>query len=228
MKERQAGSDRAGVWAGVLAAAAGEIAASPSRRGRSPSSGLARGLVDVSPAMLVDGGVALVGKADKPGLVAIATGISAAAAAAGGALASRSVALGAATAVAPQVLGGLLALRQGDASPSGTATATAVGGVVAAGAIAPIRPVPRLAVVAVAAAAVGAAAADRRSRRRDATALRHRVHIPQPARALPPIPDGGTGRARGVRRCSSPPATSRSSTSPSPSHASTSTHGSSN
>jgi hypothetical protein len=55
---------RAGFLAGLLAAAAGEIAASATRRGRSPSSGLIRGLVDTTPAMLVDGGVALVGRAD--------------------------------------------------------------------------------------------------------------------------------------------------------------------
>jgi hypothetical protein len=55
---------RAGPLAGLLAAAAGELTVSATRRGRSPSSGLARGLVDASPAMLVDGGVALVGRAE--------------------------------------------------------------------------------------------------------------------------------------------------------------------
>jgi hypothetical protein len=59
-------ASRTGLLAGLVAAAAGEITASATRRGRSPSSGLARGLVDASPAMLVDGGVALVGRADKP------------------------------------------------------------------------------------------------------------------------------------------------------------------
>ena len=49
---------RVGLLAGLLAAAAGEITASATRRGRSPSSGLARGLVDAAPAVLVDGGVA--------------------------------------------------------------------------------------------------------------------------------------------------------------------------
>ncbi len=125
MKNLLTAGARAGIWAGLLATAAGEITASSSRRGRSPSSGLARGLVDISPAMLVDGGVALVGQADKPGLVAIATSVSATAAATGGALASRSTALGAATAAAPHALGGLLALRHGDASTTGTAAATA-------------------------------------------------------------------------------------------------------
>src|SRR3954451_7100513 len=91
---------RAGMLAGLLAADAGEIAASTTRRGRSPSSGLARGLVDVSPAMLVDGGVALVGQAERPGLVALAPSARPAAAAAGAALAPRSAVVGAATAAA--------------------------------------------------------------------------------------------------------------------------------
>src|SRR4051812_45210073 len=104
---------RAGLLAGLLAAAAGEITASATLRGRSPPSGLARGLVDVSPAMLVDGGVALVGRADKPGLAVLAAGASGLAAAAGGALAGRRPLLGAAVAAAPHALGGGLALRRG-------------------------------------------------------------------------------------------------------------------
>ncbi len=198
MKNRLATGARAGIWAGLLAAAAGEITASATRRGRSPSSGLARGLVDVSPAMLVDGGVALVGRADKPGLVAIATSLSAAAAAAGGSLASRSATAGAVTAAAPHALGGLLALRHGDASPTGTAAAGAASVLVAAAAIAPMRPSPRLAVAAVTAAAASAIAADRRSRRRGATELRDRAQLPVPARALPPLPCRDAGPPAGI------------------------------
>ncbi len=194
MMEGLATSARAGLWAGLLATAAGEITASTTGRGRSPASGLARGLVDVSPAMLVDGGVALVGQADKPGLIAIATGVSAGAAVAGGALAPRSAMLGAATAAAPHALGGLLALRHGDASTTGTAAATAAGVAVASAAIAPLRPAPRLAMAAVAAAAYAAVGADRRARRRGAAELRGRVVLPTPSRALPPAPAGEVSR----------------------------------
>jgi hypothetical protein len=116
---------RAGLVAGLLAAAAGELTASATRRGRSPSSGLARGLVDVAPAALVDGGVALVGRADKLGLAVLAAGAGGLAAALGGDLADRRPLLGAAVAAVPHVLGGSLALRRGDASPRGTATAAA-------------------------------------------------------------------------------------------------------
>ena len=198
MKERLAVRPNVGIWAGVLATAAGEIVASSTRRGRSPSSGLARGLVDVSPAMLVDGGVALVGQADKPGLLAIATSASAAAAAAGGALASRRSVLAAATAAAPHALGGYLALRHGDASATGTAAATAASVAVATAAIAPMRVAPRLAVATVATAAVGAVAADRLARRRGAAELRDRARLPSPAKALPPVPAGGASRSQGV------------------------------
>ena len=104
---------RVGLLAGLLAAAAGEITASATRRGRSPSSGLARGLVDAAPAVLVDGGVALVGRADKPGLAVLAAGATGLAAATGGVLAGRRPVLGGAVAALPHVLGGCLALRPG-------------------------------------------------------------------------------------------------------------------
>ncbi len=198
MKERLATSARAGLWAGLLATAAGEVTASTTRRGRSPASGLARGLVDLSPAMLVDGGVALVGQADKPGLMAIATSVSALAAGGGGALASRSAVLGAATAAAPHALGGLLALRHGDASTAGTAAATAVGVAVAGAAIAPVRAAPGAAMAAVAGAAVGAVAVDRWARRRDAAELRDRATLPAPARALPLLPATDETRSPGI------------------------------
>ncbi|HEU5037305.1 MAG TPA: hypothetical protein VFT70_09880 [Nocardioides sp.] len=198
MKDHLTAGTRAGVWAGLLATAAGEIAASATRRGRSPASGLARGMVDASPAMLVDGGVALVGQADKPGLVAIATSASAAAAGAGAALASRSAALGAATAAAPHALGGLLALRHGDASTPGTAAATAAGVVVATAAIAPVRLAPRVAIASAAAAGAAAVAANRSALRRAATELRDRAKLPSPARRLPPLPTDERTRPRGV------------------------------
>ena len=198
MNDRLAAGARVGFWAGLFATAAGEITASTTRSGRSPSSGLARGMVDVSPAMLVDGGVALVGQADKPGLVAIATSASAAAALGGAALASRSPALGAATAAAPHALGGLLALRHGDASVSGTAAATAAGVAVAAAAIAPVKPARRVAVAAALAAGVAAAAADRRARHRAATDLRERVKLPKPARALSPVPVNDRSAPAGI------------------------------
>ncbi|MGY2082493.1 molybdopterin-dependent oxidoreductase [Blastococcus sp. SYSU DS0539] len=178
---------RTGLLAGLLAAAAGEIAASATRRGRSPSSGLARGLVDASPAMLVDGGVALVGRADKPGLAVLAAGASGIAAAAGGTLADRRPVLGAAVAAAPHAVGGYLALRRGDASARDTAAATATGIVTAAAAVAPL-PVPPPAVLAAAAAATGAVvAADRRARRRGAVALHDQVTLPTPVRSLLPV-----------------------------------------
>src|SRR3954447_13085269 len=113
MTARRISAPRAGrarLVAGLLAAASGELTASATRRGRSPSSGLARGLVDASPAMLVDGGVALVGTADKPGLAVLAATANGVAAAGGAALAGRRPLLGLVTAAAPQVLGGVLAL----------------------------------------------------------------------------------------------------------------------
>ncbi|WP_347059879.1 molybdopterin-dependent oxidoreductase [Blastococcus sp. HT6-30] len=189
---------RTGLLAGLLAAAAGEIAASATGRGRSPSSGLARGLVDASPAMLVDGGVALVGRADKPGLAVLAAGASGLAAAAGGALAGRRPVLGAAVATAPHAVGGYLALRRGDASARDTAAATAAGMLAAAAAVAPLR-VPRSAVLAAAATATGAVvAADRRARRRGAAALRDRVALPTPVRPLPPVSAADAAPQTGV------------------------------
>ncbi|MGY1748677.1 molybdopterin-dependent oxidoreductase [Modestobacter sp. SYSU DS0511] len=175
-----------GLLAGLLAAAAGEVTATATLRGRSPSSGLARGLVDAVPAMLVDGGVALVGRADKPGLAVLAAGTSGLLAAAGGTLARRRPLLGAAMAAAPHALGGYLAVRRGDASARDTAIATAAGMLTAATAVAPM-PVRPPAVVA-AAAAVTVVAAGRRSRRRAAAALRDRVPVPAPAQPLPPVP----------------------------------------
>lgn len=118
---------RVGLFAGLLATAAGQLAASATARGRAPASGLARGLVDAAPGMLVDGGVALVGRADKAGLAVIATGVGGVAAVAGAALAPRRPALGAAVAVAPHAAGGLLALRHGDASRRDTVVAAACG-----------------------------------------------------------------------------------------------------
>jgi DMSO/TMAO reductase YedYZ molybdopterin-dependent catalytic subunit len=188
----------AGARAGLLATAVGEITASTSRRGRSPSSGLARGLVDLSPAQLVDGGVALVGRADKPGLVAIAAGASAAAAATGAALAPRSAVLGTATAAAPHALGGYLALRHRDASTSGPLAAAAAGVLLAALATAPVRPPLRLRTATVVAAAVAGVAADRLARRRDSRELHERVALPVPARPLPPAPAGDATRPPGV------------------------------
>jgi len=171
---------RVGLLAGLLAAAAGEITASATRRGRSPSSGLARGLVDAAPAVLVDGGVALVGRADKPGLAVLAAGASGLAAATGGSLAGRRPVLGAAVAALPHALDGCLALRRGDASARDTGVATAAGTLIAAGAVVPL-PVRPPAVLAAAAAATGAVVAvDRRARRRGAAALRDRVRLPAP------------------------------------------------
>jgi DMSO/TMAO reductase YedYZ molybdopterin-dependent catalytic subunit len=148
--------------------------------------------------MLVDGGVALVGQADKPGLVVIAASVSGAAAAAGGALASRNAVLGAATAAFPHALGGLLALKHGDASTSGTAAATAAGVLVATAAIAPARPAPRIAIAAAAAAAAVAVANDRRARRRAAAELCERVKLPLPTRALAPNCAGEAGQPPGI------------------------------
>ncbi|HET8717927.1 MAG TPA: hypothetical protein VFM50_09265, partial [Nocardioidaceae bacterium] len=107
---------RVGLVAGLVATAAGQVVATATARGRAPASGLARGLVDAAPGALVDGGVALVGRADKAGLAAIATGVNGLAAVAGAALAARSPALGVAVAAAPHAAGGWLALRHGDAS----------------------------------------------------------------------------------------------------------------
>jgi DMSO/TMAO reductase YedYZ molybdopterin-dependent catalytic subunit len=179
---------RAGLPAGLLAAAVGEITASATGRGRSPSSGLARGLVDASPAMLVDGGVALVGRADKPGLAVLAAGASGLAAAVGGTLAGRRPLLGAAVATAPHALGGYLAFRRGDTYARDTAAATAAGMLTAATAVAPlpVRPPAMLAAAATGTAAV--VAADRRARRRAAAVLCDRVTLPAPTRPLPPVP----------------------------------------
>ncbi|WP_456598876.1 molybdopterin-dependent oxidoreductase [Blastococcus sp. SYSU DS0616] len=191
---------RTGLLAGLLAAAAGEIAASATRRGRSPSSGLARGLVDAAPAMLVDGGVALVGRADKPGLAVLAAGASGLAAAAGGTVAGRRPLLGAAVAAAPHAVGGYLALRRGDASARDTAAATAAGMFTAAAAVA-VAPltVPPSAVLAAAAGATGAVVAtDRRARRRGAAALRDQVALPTPVRSLPPVPAADAAPQPGV------------------------------
>ncbi|SHN74734.1 DMSO/TMAO reductase YedYZ, molybdopterin-dependent catalytic subunit [Geodermatophilus obscurus] len=189
---------RVGLLAGLLAAAAGEITASTTSRGRSPSSGLARGLVDAAPAVLVDGGVALVGRADKPGLAVLAAGAAGLAAATGGALAGRRPGLGAAVAALPHALGGCLALRRGDASARDTGVATAAGTLVAAAAVAPL-PVRPPAVLAAAAAATGAVVAvDRRARRRGAAALRDRVRLPAPARPLPPVPAAEAAAQEGV------------------------------
>ncbi|WP_448640902.1 molybdopterin-dependent oxidoreductase [Geodermatophilus sp. URMC 63] len=196
---------RIGLLAGLLAAAAGEVTASATRRGRSPSSGLARGLVDASPAMLVDGGVALVGRADKPGLAVLAAGASGLAAAAGGRLAGRRPLLGAAAAGMPHALGGFLALRRGDASRQDTAVAVAAGVLVSATAVAPIRARPRAALTVTAMATGAAVTADRRARRRAATALRGRVQLPAPARPLPPVPAADTAPRPGVASLLSAP-----------------------
>jgi DMSO/TMAO reductase YedYZ molybdopterin-dependent catalytic subunit len=190
-------TSRTGLLAGLLAAAAGEVTASATRRGRSPSSGLARGLVDAAPAVLVDGGVALVGRADKPGLAVLAAGASSLAAAAGGALAGRRPLLGAAVAAVPHALGGCLALRRGDASARDTAAATAAGVLTAATAVAPL-PVRPPAVLAAAVATGAVVAADRRARRRGAAALRDQVTLPAPARPLPPVPAGAAAIEPGV------------------------------
>ncbi|SNR88253.1 DMSO/TMAO reductase YedYZ, molybdopterin-dependent catalytic subunit [Geodermatophilus saharensis] len=197
MTAQRTSRPRIGLLAGLLAAAAGEITASATRRGRSPSSGLARGLVDASPAALVDGGVALVGRADKPGLAVLAAGAGGLAAAAGGALAGRRPLLGAATAAAPHVLGGSLALRRGDASTRDTAAAAAAGLLVAATAVAPLRVRPSVVPVAAAVAAGAVVAADRRARRR-AAGLRDRITLPPPARPLPRPPADAAARQPGL------------------------------
>jgi DMSO/TMAO reductase YedYZ molybdopterin-dependent catalytic subunit len=189
---------RAGLVAGLLAAAAGELTASATQRGRSPSSGLARGLVDVAPAALVDGGVALVGRADKPGLALLAAGAGGLAAALGGELADRRPLLGAAVAAVPHVLGGSLALRRGDASPRDTATAAAAGLLVSAAAVAPLPARARWAPAAVAAATGAVVAADRRARRRATAVLRRGVRLPVPARPLPPVPAADAAPQPGV------------------------------
>ncbi|MGY1682393.1 molybdopterin-dependent oxidoreductase [Geodermatophilus sp. SYSU D01176] len=191
-------TSRTGLLAGLLAAAAGEIAASATGRGRSPSSGLARGLVDAAPAVLVDGGVALVGRADKPGLAVLAAGASSLAAAAGGAVAVRRPLLGAALAAVPHALGGYLALRRGDASARDTAAATAAGTLTAATAVAPLRVRPPAVLAAAAAATSAVVAADRRARRRGAAALRDGVTLPAPTRPLSPIPSSAAAPRPGV------------------------------
>jgi DMSO/TMAO reductase YedYZ molybdopterin-dependent catalytic subunit len=184
-----------GLLAGLLATAAGEVTAAATRRGRSPSSGLARGLVDASPAMLVDGGVALVGTADKPGLAVLAATAGGVAAAGGAALAGRRPVLGLVTAAAPQVLGGVLALRHRDASVRDTLAATGAATLVAAAAVAPARVGPRTTLAAAAAATGAVIAADRGARQRHATVLHDRVRLPAPARLAPPLPaDAGAGR----------------------------------
>ncbi|MGY1636934.1 molybdopterin-dependent oxidoreductase [Geodermatophilus sp. SYSU D00742] len=187
-----------GVLAGLLAAATGELTATATRRGRSPSSGVARGLVDAAPAMLVDGGVALVGRADKPGLAVLAAGASGLAAAAAGTLAGRRPLLGAAVAAAPHALGGYLAVRRGDASARDTAAAAAAGMLTAATAVAPLRVLPSATLAAAAAATGAVVVADRRARRRGAAALRRRVALPVPARALPPVPSADAAPQDGV------------------------------
>src|SRR4051794_22482936 len=188
-------ANHAGLLAGVLATAAGEVTAAATRRGRSPSSGLARGLVDASPAMLVDGGVALVGTADKPGLAVLAATASGAAAAGGAALAGRRPLLGLVTAAAPQVLGGVLALRHRDASVRDTLAATTAAALVAATATIPVRVGPRTTFAAAAAATGAGIAADRGGRRRHAAVLRDRVRLPAPARPAPSLPaDADAGR----------------------------------
>ena len=189
---------RLGLLGGLLATGAGEVAAAGTRRGRSPSSGLARGLVDAAPAMLVDGGVALVGTADKPGLALISAGIGGAAAAGGAAVAGRRPLLGVAASVAPQLLGGLLALRHRDASARDTIVATAAAALVAATATAPIRVGPRTTFAATVAATGAVVAADRRARRRHAAALRQRVRLPAPAHRLPPVPTDAAARQLGM------------------------------
>lgn len=181
---------QAGLLAGLLAAAAGEITASLTRRGRSPSSGLARGMVDVSPAMVVDGAVALVGRADKPGLAALAAGASALTAATGRTMASRRPLLGAAVAAAPHAAGGVLAVRHRDASTTDTAAATVAGMLVAAAAVAPLRVQPSTALATAAVTGGAVVAADRYARRRDRDLLRRKATLPTPARALPPVPRG--------------------------------------
>ncbi|QNN51834.1 molybdopterin-dependent oxidoreductase [Nocardioides mesophilus] len=198
MADHTPGLGRTGLLAGLLAVAAGEITASMTRHGRSPASGLARGLVDVAPAMLVDGGVALVGRADKPGLAALATGASGLAAATGGALAAHRPLLGNAVAAAPHALGGYLAVRRGDASTADTAAAAAVAMLVAATATTPLRVRPRAVLAGTAATAVAVVAADRHARRRSAALLRERVTLPAPARPLPPVPAGVADPQPGV------------------------------
>ncbi len=189
---------RVGLLAGLLAAAAGEITASATRRGRSPSSGLARGLVDAAPAVLVDGGVALVGRADKPGLAVLAAGATGLAAATGGVLAGRRPVLGGAVAALPHVLGGCLALRRGDAAARDTAAAAAAGTLVAATAVVPLAVRPPAVLAAAAAATRAVVAADRRARHRDAAALRELVRLPAPARPLPPVPAADAAPRDGV------------------------------
>ncbi|MGY1641259.1 molybdopterin-dependent oxidoreductase [Geodermatophilus sp. SYSU D00703] len=189
---------RAGLLAGLLAVAAGELTASASRRGRSPSSGLARGLVDVAPAVLVDGGVALVGRADKPGLAVLAAGAGGLAGAVGGSLGGRRPVLGAIVAALPHTLGGSLALRRGDGSLRDTAAATAAGLLVSTTAVAPLRVRPRTVLATTAAATTAVLVADRRARRRAAAALREQVTLPAPARPLPPVPAAAAARQPGV------------------------------
>ncbi|MFC4786314.1 molybdopterin-dependent oxidoreductase [Nocardioides sp. MAHUQ-72] len=198
MTHRPAPAGRVGLLAGLMAAAAGEITASTTGHGRSPVSGLARGLVDLAPAALVDGGVALVGTADKPGLVAIATGASGLTAAAGASVATRRPMLGAAMAAAPHAVGGILAQRKGDASARDTATATAAGVLVAATAVAPLRIRTPLALVAATATAAAAVATDRRARRQDEANLRNRVQLPAPAHPLPELPGDAASPYAGV------------------------------
>jgi DMSO/TMAO reductase YedYZ molybdopterin-dependent catalytic subunit len=183
---------RVGLVAGLVATAAGQVVAATSARGRAPASGLARGLVDAAPGALVDGGVALVGHADKAGLAAIATGVNGLAAVAGAALATRSPALGVVAAAAPHAAGGLLALRHGDASRRGTLLATLSGMALAATAVAPVRVRRGVALATSMALVGGVATLDRRARRRDRADLNERVTLPRVPRPLPPVPAGTT------------------------------------
>jgi DMSO/TMAO reductase YedYZ molybdopterin-dependent catalytic subunit len=189
---------RVGLFAGLLATAAGQLAASATARGRAPASGLARGLVDAAPGMLVDGGVALVGRADKAGLAVIATGVGGVAAVAGAALAPRRPALGAAVAVAPHAAGGLLALRHGDASRRDTVVAAACGMALATTAVAPVRVRRDILLAAGTALTAGVVSFDRRSRRREHTELGRRISLPAAARPLPPAPATDTEGRDGV------------------------------
>ncbi|MGN6686723.1 MAG: molybdopterin-dependent oxidoreductase [Actinomycetales bacterium] len=205
-----------GAAAGLVAAAAGDTVAALTAFGRSPSSGLIRAMVDRAPGALVDGGVALVGRADKPGLMAISRGVSAAAGAAGAGVARRQPLLGAAVAASPHLLGGVRALRCGDAATAGTLAATLAATAVSAVAVAPAarhgsgtstgggggctaRPgasVRAAASVAVAALAASGAAA-RWARRSDARRRDALVQLPAPAVRLPQVP-GQQRRIPGV------------------------------
>lgn len=113
----------AGVTVAGLTIAVGEIAAAFGSGSRSPLAGLGRALIDATPGVAVDVGVALVGETDKP-LMALSLGVGTGFAGAGAALLAPSRPRTATLlAVAPTLLGSAYGLRLPGGHRAGTATA---------------------------------------------------------------------------------------------------------